>query len=60
MLTKQPPREFWRTTGRFCILLLAAMISRLNMTAREEETLGAARPQTCARAVTVLDPQLAK
>ena len=30
------------------------------MTAREEETLGAARPQTCARAVTVLDPQLAK
>ena len=23
-------------------------------------TLGAARPQTCARAVTALDPQLAK
>ena len=30
------------------------------MPAREEEPLGAARPQTCTRAVTVLDPQLAK
>ena len=26
----------------------------------QRRTLGAARPQTCARAVTALDPQLAK
>ena len=25
-----------------------------------KDTLGAARPQTCARAVTALDPQLTK
>ena len=36
------------------------MFSRVYFKASVEETLGAARPQTCARAVTALDPQLAK
>ena len=36
------------------------MLSRLNIKSSAEKTLGAARPQTCARAVTALDPQLAK
>ena len=41
-------------------ILLTAMFSRVNIKTSVEETLGAARPQTCARAVTALDPQLAK
>ena len=40
--------------------ILTSMFSRLNIKASVEETLGAARLQTCARAVTALDPQLAK
>ena len=36
------------------------MFSRANFKADEEETLGAARPQTCARVLRTLDPQLAK
>ena len=36
------------------------MFSRANFKANREETLGAARPQTCARAVTALDPLFAK
>ena len=39
--------------------LITALFSRANFKASVEETLGAARPQTCARAVTALDPQLA-
>ena len=40
-------------------LLLTTMFPRANFKASWEDTLGAARPQTCARAVTALDPQLA-
>ena len=32
----------------------------MNIKANEKETLGAARPQTCARVLRTLDPQLAK
>ena len=39
--------------------LITALFSRANFKADKEETLGAARPQNCARAVTALDPQLA-
>ena len=31
----------------------------MNIKANEKETLGAARPQTCARGMIPLDPQLA-
>ena len=45
-------------------MLLTAFFSRTNFKNNVEDTLGAARPharpQTCARAVTALDPQLAK
>ena len=37
-----------------------SFFSRTNFKNNVEDTLGAARPQTCARAVTALDPQLAK
>ena len=40
-------------------ILVTALFLRANFKADEEETLGAARPQTCAKAVTALDPQLA-
>ncbi len=32
----------------------------MNLKSNEEVTLGAARPQTCARVLRTLDPQLAK
>ena len=35
------------------------LFSRVNFKASKEETLGAARPQTCARVLRTLDPQLA-
>ena len=41
-------------------MLLTGLFSRAIFKADKEEALGAARPQTCARAVTALDPQLAK
>ena len=41
-------------------MLLTGLSSRAIFKADKEEALGAARPQTCARAVTALDPQLAK
>ncbi len=41
-------------------ILLTVLFSRTKFKTNVEDTLGAARPQTCARAVTALDPQLAK
>ena len=34
------------------------MFSRVNPQSSKKETLGAARPQTCARVLRTLDPQL--
>ena len=36
------------------------MFPRVIFKASREETLGAARPQTCARVLRTLDPQLEK
>ena len=42
------------------MILLTSLFSRVYFKASKEETLGAARPQTCARVLRTLDPQLAK
>ena len=42
------------------LILLTVLFSRINFKTNVENTLGAARPQTCARVLRTLDPQLAK
>ena len=41
------------------LILLTVLFSRINFKTNVENTLGAARPQTCARVLRTLDPQLA-
>ena len=61
---KKQASRFKRAVCFFFILchfmIITVLFSRINFKTNVEDTLGAARPQTCARAVTALDPQPAK
>ena len=63
-IIKKQAAHFKRAVCFFLILchfmIITVLFSRVNFKASGEETLGAARPQTCARVLRTLDPQPAK
>ena len=58
MVMMRAAAVIWALFSHF--ILLTVLFSRTKLKTNVEDMLGAARPQTCARAVTALDPQLAK